>query len=221
MTDTVWRWRSALWEDNPAAVQLLGLCPLLAVSHSMANAIGLAVATVLVLTCANASIAALRVLIPTAARLPAYMLVIAGFTTIVVLLLQAFAFDLYERIALFLQIIVTNCVILARAERVASRASIGAAATDGLTMAIGFAAVLILLGTIRELVGHGTLFAGMDMIFGPVAKAWRIDVAEQGVLLAVLPPGAFIVFGLLLAGRNVITQRRDKRQAPRTLPSRT
>ncbi|NJN52620.1 MAG: electron transport complex subunit RsxE [Gammaproteobacteria bacterium] len=191
-------WRAA-WRENPATVQLLGLCPLLAVSHSTVNAIGLAAATVMVLVGSNGAISLLRSTIPPAARLPAYMLVISGFTTIVVMLLEAFAFDLYERIALFLQIIVTNCVILARAERVASRVGIGAACSDGLFTGLGFAAVLITLGAVREVLGRGTLFAGMDALFGPAATDWQIALLPQGALVAALPPGAFIVFGLLLA----------------------
>lgn len=207
MTTPATTWRSALWTENPAAVGLLGLCPLLAVSHSLVNALGLAIATIIVLTGSNIAIAAVRSLIPSAARLPAYMLVIAGFTTIVVLLLQAFAFDLYERIALFIQIIVTNCVILARAERVASRAGVAAAGVDGFLTGLGFAVVLITLGIAREIIGHGTLLSDMDLMFGQLAVRWRVDVFDGGVLIAALPPGAFILFGLLLAARNAMIRR--------------
>ena len=207
MTTARTQFRELLWQQNPAAVQLLGLCPLLAVSQTVANAIGLAAATLFVLTGSNLAIALLRHQIPQPARLPAYMLVIGGFTTIAVLVLQAFSYDLFERIALFLQIIVTNCVILARAEQVASRVGVGTAIGDGLMTGLAFAIVIITLGAVRELMGHGTLFADMNSLFGATAEDWRIDITERGMLVFALPPGAFIAFGLLLAARNATIDR--------------
>lgn len=206
------RARRAIWDENPAWVQLLGLCPLLAVTTSTVNALGLAIATLFVLTGSNVSIAAIRAFIPTEARLPAFMLVIASFTTISLLLMQAFAFEAYSRVALFVQIIVTNCIILARAERQAHRAPIGAALLDGVAAGVGFGVALLLLGMTRELVGQGTLFANMETLLGPVASSWRLDLADNGLLLASLPPGAFIIAGLLLAIWNGHRLKRSKRE---------
>lgn len=184
---------------NPAFVQLLGLCPLLAVSGTTANAVGLALATLLVLVGSNVMISLIRSLLPAAARLPAQMLVIAGFTTIAMLLMQAFAFDVYARIALFVQIIVTNCIILARAEQVASRTSVGVAARDGFATGLGFALALVSLGMVREVLGQGTLFAGMEQLLGESARNWAIDLGGHGLILVGLPPGAFITAALLVA----------------------
>lgn len=195
-------WRRALWTENPAWVQLLGLCPLLAVTTTTVNAIGLAVATLFVLTGSNVGIAAIRRFLPDEARLPVFMLVIAGFTTIALLVMQAYAYDAYSRVALFVQIIVTNCIILARAERTASRLPVGAALVDGFAAGLGFGAALVILGMTRELIGKGTLFASMDTLLGPWAADLVVEVASDGVLLAALPPGAFIIAGLLLAAVN-------------------
>jgi len=192
---------------NPAFVQLLGLCPLLAVSATTANAIGLALATLLVLIGSNVTISLIRGALPAAARLPAQMLVIAGFTTCAMLLMQAFAFDVYERIALFVQIIVTNCIILARAEQVASRTSVGTAAHDGLATGLGFALALVCLGMVREVLGQGTLFAGMEQLAGESARGWAIDFGGRGLLLVALPPGAFIIAALLVALVNRLFRR--------------
>lgn len=192
----------ALGSRNPAFVQLLGLCPLLAVSATTANALGLALATLLVLLGSNVLISLIRGVLPEPARLPAQMLVIAGFTTCAMLLMQAFAFDVYERIALFVQIIVTNCIILARAEQVASRTSVITAARDGFATGLGFALALVSLGMIREVLGQGTLFAGMEHLLGESARDWAIDLGGHGLLLVALPPGAFITAALLVALAN-------------------
>ena len=202
--------RQAAIERNPAWVQLLGLCPLLAVSSSVTNALGLAVASTLVLVASNTLIALLRRQIPTFARLPCFVLIIATFTTIAVLLMQAFAFDLYLRIALFVQIIVTNCMILGRAEAFASRQSPGVALIDALRTAAGFAVALILLGGVRELLATGGLFNDMELLFGTNAVGWHLDILalDAGLLLAALPPGAFIIAGLLLAMAQALTRHR-------------
>jgi Na+-translocating ferredoxin:NAD+ oxidoreductase subunit E len=196
----------ALWRRNIVWAQLLGLCPLLAVSSSTVNALGLAIASLFVLTGANLCVSVVGPRIPAHLRLPAYMLVIASFTTAAMLLMQAYAFELYLRIALFVQIIVTNCVILARAEQFASRSGSLRALADGLLTGSGFAVALLSLGMLREVLGQGTLFAGMELLFGPVAAGWRIDIsADPALLLAALPPGAFIAAGLLIALRNAVT----------------
>lgn len=185
--------------NNPVWAQLLGLCPLLAVSNSVVNALGLALASTLVLLGANGSIALVRHQIPTFARLPCFVLIIATFTTIAMLIMQALAYDLYLKIALFIQIIVTNCMILGRAEAFASRQPVGAALLDAAGTACGFSLALIILGMVRELVATGGLFDRMETLFGPLAESWHLAIVDGGILLAALPPGAFIIAGLLLA----------------------
>jgi electron transport complex protein RnfE len=204
----------ALLHENPATVQLLGLCPLLAVSHTLVNAIGLALATLFVLLGANTLISLLRNFIPSLARLPAFMLIIAGFTTVAVRLLEAFAFDLYVAIALFVKIITTNCIILSRAERAASRLPVTGAVLDAVGTGLGFAWVLLLLGAVREMLGHGSLGAGLVQLFGGAAAAFEVHLSDSGVLIAVLPPGAFLATGLLLAALNSVRSHRAREDAP-------
>ncbi|MEC7076779.1 MAG: electron transport complex subunit RsxE [Pseudomonadota bacterium] len=186
--------------NNPAWAQLLGLCPLLAVSDSVVNALGLALASGFVLLGSNLMISTLRHRIPDVARLPCFVLIIATFTTLTVMLLEAFAFELYLRIALFIQIIVTNCMILGRAESFASRQPVGAAVLDALGTAVGFAIALLTLGAVREVLGYGTLLRDMDLLFGELAVHWIVHIATSGPLpLALFPPGAFLLAGLLFA----------------------
>ena len=190
----------AVIENNPAWAQLLGLCPLLAVSNTVANATGLALASAFVVIGSNTSISLLRRIIPDIARLPCFVLIIATFTTLTVMTLEAYAFDLYSRIALFVQIIVTNCMILGRAEIFASRQPVGRALRDAMGTAIGFAIALLTLGAVREILGQGTLMADMDMLFGPAAASMQVDVFSTPPLsLPLLPPGAFLIAGLLFA----------------------
>ena len=186
--------------NNPAWAQLLGLCPLLAVSNTVANATGLALASAFVVVGANTSISLLRRIIPDEARLPCFVLIIATFTTLTVMVLEAYAFDLYSRIALFVQIIVTNCMILGRAEVFASRQPVGRALMDALGTAAGFAIALLALGALREVLGQGTLMADMDLLFGPAAARLTVEIFSTPPLtLAVLPPGAFIIAALMFA----------------------
>ena len=156
-------------------------------------------ASAFVVVGSNTSISLLRRIIPDAARLPCFVLVIATFTTITVMALEAYAFDLYSRIALFVQIIVTNCMILGRAEVFASRQSVGRAFVDALGTGAGFAIALLTLGAVREVLGQGTLMADMDLLFGPAAAALTITLFPPPLALALLPPGAFIVAGLMFA----------------------
>ena len=201
---------TAAIERNPAWAQLLGLCPLLAVSNSLVNALGLALASGFVMLGSSLTISVLRGWIPQAARLPCFVLVIATFTTMSVLLLEAHAFDLYLRVALFIQIIVSNCMILGRIETFASRQPPGQAALDALGTACGFALALIVLGGVRELLGNGTLLAGATQLFGSRAQEWTIEViADGGLLVVLLPPGAFIAAGLLLGLANWLRASRS------------
>lgn len=197
---------TALLARNPAWVQLLGLCPLLAVSNSISNAIGLALASLFVVTGSNFIISTIRHWIPEFARLPVFVLIIATFTTLTTLVLEAYAYDLYLKIALFVQIIVTNCMILGRAEAFASRQPVIRSLLDAAGTGVGFAIALIILGAFRELLGQGTLFADMDLLFGPHATAWQINLEIQAIPLATYAPGAFIIAGLLIALGKAATQ---------------
>ena len=205
---------NGLWKNNPAIVQLLGLCPLLAVTGSVVNAIGLAAATTLVLVCSNTSVSLIRNIVSDAVRLPAFVMIIAAAVTCIELLMQAFAYELYQILGIFLPLITTNCVILGRADGFAARNSLGPSLYDGLIMGVGFGAVLVLLGGLRELSGTGALFANMDLLFGPGAADWKVVVFNnyEPFLLAILPPGAFIFTGLIIALKNLIDARIKERQ---------
>ena len=214
--------RNGLWSNNPALVQLLGLCPLLAVSGSVVNALGLAFATLLVMVGASTTISLIRHQVPSAVRLPAFVMVIAAFVTCAELLMAAFAYSLYQVLGIFIPLIVTNCAILGRADAFASRQPVIPAAIDGFMMGLGFGAVLILLGALRELLGQGTLFSDMELLFGPIASNWQLTfVDDYQFLFFVLPPGAFFVAGLLIALKNVIDQRRSAHAQPVQAVSRT
>lgn len=206
-----------LWKNNPGLVQLLGLCPLLGTSNSMVNALGLGLATIFVLACSNAAVSASRRWLSEAVRLPVFVLIIAALTTCIELAMQAWTFELYQILGIFIPLITTNCVILGRAEAFATRNGVLRAAFDGLMTGVGFALVLLVLGTLRELIGHGTLLADMNLLFGPSAANWKLQLpGYQGFLLAVLPPGAFLVLGLLIALKNRIDEslaERAKAQA--------
>lgn len=194
-----------LWNNNPALVQLLGLCPLLAVTGSVVNALGLGIATILVLVGSNLSVSMIRNFVPEQVRLPAFVMIIASFVTCAELLMQAFTYELYLILGIFIPLIVTNCVILGRADAFASKNPILPAVTDGFMMGIGFTVVLVLLGGMRELIGQGTLFENMQLLFGPMATNWKIVVFEDySFLFAILPPGAFVGMGLLIALKNIV-----------------
>jgi Na+-translocating ferredoxin:NAD+ oxidoreductase subunit E len=199
---------NGLWKNNPALVQLLGLCPLLGVSNSTVNALGLALASAVVLICSNTAVSLVRGVVNTAVRLPAFVMIIAALTTCIELLMQAFTYELYQILGIFIPLITTNCVILGRADGFAAKNTPGRAAYDGLVMGIGFGLVLVLIGAARELLGTGALFANMHLLFGPMAADWQLTLVSdyKGFLLAILPPGAFIVLGLLIAGKNRIDQ---------------
>jgi len=216
MTQTSYRELSlnGLWKNNPAVVQLLGLCPLLAVTGSVVNAMGLASATTMVLICSNASVSLIRNIVSDAIRLPAFVMIIAAAVTCIELLMQAFAYELYQILGIFLPLITTNCIILGRADAFASKNSLAPAVYDGFIMGAGFGVILILLGAVRELIGTGAIFANMDLLFGAGAASWKIVVIDgyQSFLLAILPPGAFIFTGLIIAGKNMIDMNIKRRQ---------
>lgn len=204
---------NGLWKQNAGIVQLLGLCPLLAISNSVVNALSLGLATTLVMTLSGSAVAAIREFISNEARIPIYVLLIAVLVTVVQLLMNAYMYALYLVLGIFIPLIVTNCIILARAESFASKNGVFASALDGIAMGLGLTAVLVVLGGIREIFGSGTLLSGIDLVFGEAAKSWAITVIPdyQGFLLAILPPGAFIALGLLIAMRNWLSLRAERK----------
>ncbi len=198
--------RDGLWDNNPALVQLLGLCPLLAVTGTVVNAMGLALATMIVLVGSNMAVSMVRNFVPDAVRLPAFVMIIASYVTCTELLMQAYTYELYTVLGIFIPLIVTNCVILGRAEAFAAKNPILPSIIDGLMMSLGFAVVLVLLGALREIIGQGTLFSNMELLFGEQAINWKIEIIKDypNFLFAILPPGAFVGLGLLIAAKNVI-----------------
>ncbi len=195
-----------LWTQNPGLVKLLGLCPLLAVSNSAVNAIGLGIATLFTLLVSNTLVSVFRHHIHTAIRIPLYVLIIATTVTIVELLMRAWFPGMFAALGIFLPLIVTNCLIIGRAEAFASRQSVKQAFIDGLAMGLGFFAVLLILGSAREIIGQGSWLSNANLLFGDLASTWKIEFFDRsnGVLLALLPPGAFIGLGLMLAVKNAI-----------------
>lgn len=210
-----------LWHNNPALVQLLGLCPLLAVTASVVNSLSLGIASILVLVGSNLTVSLFRNFVPEAVRLPIFVMIIASFVTSIELIMQAVTYELYLILGIFIPLIVTNCVIMGRADAFASKNSVKASVLDGLMMGLGFTTVLVLLGAMREALGSGTLFADMHLLFGPVAESWKITLVEdyKGFLFAILPPGAFVGLGLLIALKNVIDDHLKKQAAktPKTV----
>lgn len=209
---------SGIWEHNPALVQLLGLCPLLAVTTSVVNGLMLGLATTIVLLATNVLISLLRGFLIPAVRIPLFVLVIASFVTSIDLIINALWHDLHLILGLFIPLIITNCTILAQAETVASRRTLSEAAASGLGSGIGFAAVLVLLGGMRELVGQGTLFSDFALLLGPWAESFEIKLPFNGILAAVLPPGAFFGLAVLLAVRNAILDRRSSNDYAEAIP---
>ncbi|MFC4250546.1 electron transport complex subunit E [Sinimarinibacterium flocculans] len=206
--------RDGLWTNNPGFVQLLGLCPLLAVSNNLVNALALGLATMFVLTMSNTIVSLIRPVVRQEIRIPIYVMVIAALVTIVELVMNAWFNTLYNILGIFLPIITTNCVIIGRAEAYAAKNPVNRAAFDGLMMGAGFGLALVLLGGMRELLAQGTLGTDLHLLFGEALRGVHLTVIPdyQGLLLAALPPGAFIGLGLLIAGKNWI----DRRYAART-----
>lgn len=201
------RLRTGLWKDNPGLVQLLGLCPLLAVTTSFVNGLGLGLATLLVLVCSNGLVAATRRWIRPEIRIPIYVLIIASLVTCIELIFKAWFPALDRSLGIFIPLIVTNCAIVARAEIFASRNPVSISLADGLGMGAGFTMLLVAIGFFRELLGQGSLFAGMDLLFGGEPMQGLV-LFDGGWLLAVLPPGAFFSLALAVAAKNALDRRK-------------
>lgn len=206
--------KSGLWTNNVALVQLLGLCPLLAVTGTVINGLGLGIATLITLLLSNSIVSLIRPWLKSEIRIPIFVLIIASIVTTIELIMNAWFHDLYLVLGIFIPLIVTNCSIIARAEAFASKNNLIDSALDGFMMGLGFALVLVVLGGMRELIGFGTLFANAQLMFGDIGHSMTITFNEDypGFLLAVLPPGAFIGLGLLIALKNIIDKRQSARQ---------
>jgi electron transport complex protein RnfE len=189
------------------------MCPILGVSSTVVNGVSLGIATAVVMALSGAAIAPIRNFVPNEIRNPVFILIIAVLVTVVQYLMNAYFYSLYVVLGIFIPLIVTNCIVLARIEAFASKNTPLASALDGFAMGMGLTAVLAILGGVREIVGHGTLFAGIDLALGDAAKGWVIHVIPDyhGFLLAILPPGAFIVLGCLVAGKNWLNLRAERK----------
>lgn len=201
--------RKALWDENPGLVQLLGLCPLLAVTSTFVNGLGLGIATLMVLTMSNFLVSATRRWLRAEIRIPIYVLIIASLVTCIELLFEAWFPALDRSLGIFIPLIVTNCAIVARAEVFASKNPLLPSIIDGIGMGAGFALLLCTIGVFRELVGHGTIMSRLDLLFGgdPIGG---LTVFESPFLLAILPPGAFFSLALAVAAKEVIDRRRKR-----------
>lgn len=206
--------KNGLWTNNVALVQLLGLCPLLAVTATFINGLGLGIATLITLVLSNTFVSIIRHWTRPEVRIPIFVLIIASIVTTIELIMNAWFHELYLILGIFIPLIVTNCSIIARAESFASRNKVLDSALDGFMMGLGFALVLIVLGGLREIIGQGTLFANAELMFGPAAEGLTLTLGENypGFLLAILPPGAFIGLGLLIAAKNSIDRYLKQKQ---------
>ncbi|MEA3244196.1 MAG: electron transport complex subunit E [Pseudomonadota bacterium] len=208
--------RDGFWSNNVGLVQLLGLCPLLAVTGTFINGLGLGLATMATLVASNVIVSLIRKLVRPEVRIPVFVLVIASIVTIIELSMSAWFYELYKVLGIFIPLIVTNCSIIGRAEAFASKNTVGRSFVDGVSMGFGFLLVLVALGSLREIIGQGTLFSQAQLMFGEAGRSMTITFVDGygGFLIAVLPPGAFIGLGLLIALKNIIDKRLERKTAP-------
>ncbi|MDW8323065.1 MAG: electron transport complex subunit E [Burkholderiales bacterium] len=205
--------RDGLWDNNVVFAQMLALCPLLAVTGTATNGLGMGLATTAVLTTANVLVSAMRHLVSAEVRIPVYIVVIATLVTLVDMALNAWLHELYKVLGLFIALIVVNCAILGRAEAYASKNAVLPAAADGLMMGLGFTAALVVIGGVREVLGSGTLFANAHLLLGEAFAFLELTLIPdyRGYLLMILPPGGFLAVGCLLAGKRVLDRRLSAR----------
>lgn len=205
--------KNGLWTQNTGFVSLLGLCPLLATSNSVVNGLGLGLATTLVLLLSNVTISLIRKLVRSEVRIPVFVMVIACVVTTVELAMHAFLPGLYTVLGIFIPLIVTNCCVIGRAEAFAFKNAVAKSAVDGIATGLGFTLALVLLGALREILGQGTLFGQAELLFGEAGRGLTLHVLDdyRGFLLAILPPGAFIGLGCLIAVKNVLDAHAKRR----------
>ena len=203
-----------LWTNNAGLVQLLGLCPLLAVSGTVINGLGLGLATMLTLLISNTVVSLIRPWLRSEVRIPIFVLIIASSVTAIELAMSAWFYELFKILGIFIPLIVTNCAIIGRAEAFASRNTVGLSILDAIAMGLGFTLLLVVLGGLREVIGQGTLFANAHLMFGDAGRALTIALIDdyRGFLLAILPPGAFFGLGFLLVIKNLIDKRLENRR---------
>jgi len=204
---------NGLIKQNTGLIQLLGLCPLLAISNNVINALSLGIATMLVMAASSGAVSSVRHFVPNEIRIPVFVLIIAVLVTVIDLAMNAFVHPLYLVLGIFIPLITTNCIVLARADAFAAKNHPLHSVIDAMAMGLGLTLVLVVLGAIREIAGKGTLFSGIDLVFGEASKSLVLHVLPnyQGFLLAVLPPGAFIALGLLIAANNWQKTRVEQR----------
>ncbi|MBU1364232.1 MAG: electron transport complex subunit E [Gammaproteobacteria bacterium] len=208
--------KNGLWEQNVVFAQMLALCPLMAVTTSGTNGLGMGLATTAVLVCANVLVSLIRQVVSAQVRIPVFIVLIATLVTIVDMAMNAWLHELYKVLGLFIALIVVNCAILGRSESFAVKNGVAASAVDGLAMGLGFTGALVLLGLVREFLGSGTLFAQASQLLGPAFSFLEVKIPGYGgALLMILPPGAFAALGFLLAGKRLIDRRLAEREAAR------
>ncbi len=206
-------WRDGIWHNNVVLSQLLALCPLLAVTGTATNGLGLGLASLVVFLLSNLVVSLFRGLITPEVRIPVFILLIASIVTLVDLMMNAWLHELHKVLGLFIPLIVTNCAILGRAESFASRQPIRAALMDGLAMGMGFIMVLVVLGGVREIIGSGTLFKDAALLLGDSFQFLEITIIPEyrGFLLMLLPPGGFLMMGFILVGKRLLERRQQRR----------
>jgi len=206
-----------LWHNNPALCQMLALCPLLAVTSTATNGLGMGLATTAVIILTNYAVSLIRHLITPQVRIPAFILVIAGIVTLADMAINAWAHELYKVLGLFIPLIVTNCMILGRAEAFASRNKPMISAVDGLAIGLGFTLALVIIGAFREILGNGTLFADASLMLGPAFKFLETTIIPgyKGALLMSLPPGGFLAMGMVLALKRRLDERQNRKAMAR------
>jgi electron transport complex protein RnfE len=219
-TDYVALTKDGLWDNNVVFSQLLALCPLLAVTGTATNGLGMGLASMAVLMASGLSISLLRNWIPPDVRIPAFVLVIALIVTLVDMAMNAWVHELHKVLGLFIPLIVTNCAILGRAEIFASKKPVAPSTYDGFIMGVGFTLALVALGAVREVLGAGTLFAGAAILLGDAFKSIEMNIpAYDGMLLFALPPGGFMVLGFMLAGKRVLDKKMESWRQGRAIQS--
>ncbi|MGI9142414.1 MAG: electron transport complex subunit E [Fluviibacter sp.] len=210
-----------IWKQNTSLVQILGLCPLLAVTTNLVNGVMLSLATLLVMSLSNLAVSSLRHFIPYEIRIPVFILIAAALVTVVDLAMNAYLHGLYVVLGIFIPLIITNCIVLARIEAFAAKNRPAPAMMDGAMMGVGMLWTLALIGALREIIGGGTLFSGIDLVI-PGAQALQLLPADYpGLLMAVLPPGAFIILGCIIASKNWIDARSAAHQLTQAAPIST